>query len=147
MKTYSARPDDIDQKWHLIDAEGQTMGRLATQIADLIRGKHKPMYTPHMDCGDFVVVINASKIKVSGNKFEDKIYYHHTGYVGNLKKISFRDLLAKDPTAPLEKAVWGMLPHNKLGRAQMKKLKLHAGAEHPHVAQQPEPFVKQEMVN
>lgn len=142
MKTYTAKPADIQasEAWHLIDAEGQTLGRLATVIANLLRGKHKPLYTPHMDCGDFVVVVNADKVQVSGKKFEDKLYRHHTGYLGNLKTATYRQLMEKFPTQPLEKAVWGMLQHNKLGRAQMKKLKLYAGSEHPHAAQQPQAF-------
>lgn len=142
MKTYTAKPADIQasEAWHLIDAEGQTLGRLATTIANLLRGKHKPLYTPHMDCGDFVVVINAEKVKIGGRKYEDKLYRHHTGYLGNLKTVTFRQLIEKHPTQPLEKAIWGMLQHNTLGRNQLKKLKLYAGSEHPHAAQQPKPY-------
>lgn len=140
MKTYSAKPLEVERKWWLIDAEGQTLGRLASQIANLLRGKHKPQYTPHIDTGDFVVVINADKIKVTGKKMTDKLYRHHTGYLGNLKEIALKDLLAKHPERVIEKAVWGMLPHNTLGRQQLLKLKSYAGAEHPHLAQQPVPY-------
>lgn len=137
MKTYSAKPLEVERKWYLIDAKDQTLGRLATLIANLLRGKHKPQYTPHCDTGDFVVVINSELIKVSGNKQTDKVYYRHSGYVGGLKSINFKDLMAKDPTKALEKAVKGMLPHNTLGDEQFQKLKVYAGPEHPHAAQKP----------
>lgn len=137
MKTYSAKPLEVERKWYLIDAEGEILGRLATKIANILRGKNKPEYTPHVDTGDFVVVINAEKIKVTGKKETDKIYYHHTGYPGGLKSASFNELMAKDPTLALEKAVKGMLPHNTLGDEQFQKLKIYAGSEHPHAAQQP----------
>ena len=137
MKTYSAKPLEVERKWHLIDAEGQHLGRLAVVIANLLRGKHKPQYTPNVDTGDFVIVINADKIQVSGNKETDKIYYHHTMYPGGLKSISFKALMEKDPTKAIEKAVKGMLPHNTLGAQQFTKLKVYAGAEHPHEAQKP----------
>lgn len=140
MKTYSAKPLQVDRKWHLIDAEGQILGRLAVQIANLLRGKHKPQYTSHIDTGDFVVVINAEKIQVSGKKETDKMYYHHTGYMGGLKSINFKDLMVKDPRKALEKAVKGMLPHNTLGDEQFQKLKVYAGNEHPHAAQKPEVY-------
>lgn len=136
-KTFSAKQDDIQRAWWIVDAEGQTLGRLATIIANLLRGKTKPQYTPHIDSGDFVVVVNADKIQVTGKKFTDKKYYHHTGYLGNLKVASFKELLEKHPTRAIEKAVWGMLPHNSLGRQQITKLKVYAGAEHPHDAQKP----------
>ena len=137
MKTYSAKPLEVERKWYVIDAEGKTLGRLATVCANLLRGKTKPEYTPHVDTGDFVIVINADKIQVTGNKETDKIYYHHTMYPGGLKSISFKDLMKKDPTKAIEKAVKGMLPHNTLGAQQFTKLKVYAGAEHPHEAQKP----------
>lgn len=137
MKTYSAKPLEVERKWYLIDAEGEILGRLATKIANILRGKNKPEYTPHVDTGDFVVVINADKIQVSGKKETDKIYYHHTGYPGGLKSASFKELMEKNPTMALEKAVKGMLPHNTLGDEQFQKLKLYAGSEHPHAAQKP----------
>ncbi|MBV55868.1 MAG: 50S ribosomal protein L13 [Gammaproteobacteria bacterium] len=138
MKTYSAKPHEIDQKWLLVDAEGQTLGRMATAIATRLRGKHKPEYTPHIDTGDFVVVINADKVRVTGNKAKDKIYHSHSGFPGGLKSISFEKLLEKAPERVIKQAVKGMLPRNSLGRAMFKKLKVYAGAEHPHTAQQPE---------
>lgn len=137
MKTYSAKPREVEAKWYIMDAEGQTLGRLASLIANILRGKHKPQYTPHIDTGDFVIVINADKIKVTGRKETDKIYHHHSGYPGGHRSISFKDLMIKKPTMALEKAVKGMLPHNTLGAEQLKKLKLYAGTEHPHAAQQP----------
>ncbi len=140
MKTFSAKPLETERKWLLIDAEGQTLGRLATLVANLLRGKHKPEFTPHIDTGDFVVVINADKIKVTGKKIDQKLYRHHTGYIGGLKTVVLKDLLAKHPTRPIEKAVWGMLPHNTLGRQQLLKLKVYAGAEHPHQAQKVEVY-------
>ena len=140
MKTYSAKPLEVERKWYVIDAEGKTLGRLATVCANLLRGKTKPNYTPNVDTGDFVIVINADKIQVSGKKETDKIYYHHTGYPGGLKSIAFKDLMEKDPTKAIEKAVKGMLPHNTLGAQQFTKLKVYAGAEHPHAAQQPEVY-------
>ena len=137
MKTYSAKPREVEAKWYLIDAEGQTLGRLAVVIADILRGKNKVEYTPHVDTGDFVVVINAGKIKVTGKKETDKIYYHHTQYPGGLRSISFKDMMEKYPTRALEKAVKGMLQHNTLGAQQLTKLKIYEGAEHPHAAQKP----------
>ena len=138
MKTYSAKPHEVEQKWLLVDAEGQTLGRMATAIATRLRGKHKAEYTPHVDTGDFVVVINADKVRVTGNKAKDKIYYSHSGFPGALKSISFEKLLEKAPERVVKLAVKGMLPRNSLGRAMFKKLKVYAGAEHPHAAQQPE---------
>ena len=138
MKTYSAKPHEVEQKWLLVDAEGQTLGRMATAIATRLRGKHKAEYTPHVDTGDFVVVINADKVTVTGNKAKDKIYYAHSGFPGGLKSISFEKLLQKAPERVIKLAVKGMLPRNSLGRAMFKKLKVYAGAEHPHTAQQPE---------
>jgi large subunit ribosomal protein L13 len=137
MKTYSAKPLEVEAKWYVIDAEGQTLGRLAVTVANILRGKNKPEFTPHVDTGDFVVVINASKIKVTGKKETDKIYYHHTGFPGGLRSISYRDLMAKDPTRALEKAVKGMLQKNTMGAKQLTKLKIYADAEHPHAAQNP----------
>ena len=137
MKTYSAKPLEVERKWWLIDAEGQTLGRLASTIANLLRGKNKPQYTPHVDTGDFVVVINSSKVVVSGNKETDKKYYRHSGYPGGLKVETFKSLMEKNPVAAVEKAVKGMLPHNTLGQEQFNKLKVYAGAEHPHQAQNP----------
>lgn len=135
MKTYSAKADDIDRKWYLIDAEGKILGRLATQIAKILRGKNKPTYTPSMDLGDYVVVVNAEKIKVTGNKLKGKIYRYHTFYPGGLKSVSLEALLKRKPELVVKKAIQGMIPHNKLGRAMIKKLKIYKGSEHPHQAQ------------
>src|SRR3954464_14227359 len=140
MKTYSAKPGEIQRDWYVVDAEGQTLGRLATQIADMLRGKGKPQYTPHVDTGDFVVVVNAEKIAVTGKKLDDKLYYRHSGYPGALRSRPLRDELQRRPTEVLRKAVKGMLPRNRLARAQIKKLKIYAGPEHPHAAQAPEPL-------
>lgn len=137
MKTYSAKPLEVERKWYVIDAEGKTLGRLATLAANMLRGKHKPQYTPHVDTGDFIVVINAEKVVVTGKKETDKMYYSHTGYPGGLKVTSFKDLVAKNPCAAIEKAVKGMLPHNTLGQEQFNKLKVYAGPNHPHQAQNP----------
>ena len=140
MKTISAKPAEVKRDWFLVDATDKTLGRLASEIAHRLRGKHKPIYTPHVDTGDYIVVINAEKIAVTGNKRTDKMYYHHTGYIGNLKSISFEKLIDKAPERVLEKAVKGMLPKNSLGRAMFKKLKVYAGSEHTHSAQQPKPL-------
>lgn len=140
MKTFVAKPESVERDWYLVDADGKTLGRLASEIALRLRGKHKPVYTPHVDTGDYIVVINAEKITVTGNKAKDKIYYHHTGYIGNLKSVSFEKLLAEHPERVLEKAVKGMLPNNPLGRAMYAKLKVYAGTEHKHAAQQPKPL-------
>ena len=137
MKTYSAKPLEVERKWYLIDAEGKTLGRLAVLIANMLRGKHKPQFTPHVDTGDFIVVINAEKVVVTGKKETDKIYYSHTGYPGGFKATAFKDLMAKNPCAAVEKAVKGMLPHNTLGQEQFNKLKVYAGPNHPHQAQNP----------
>jgi large subunit ribosomal protein L13 len=137
MKTYSARPGQVKQDWLIVDAAGQTLGRLATELAHRLRGKHKPEYTPHVDTGDFIVVVNADKVVVSGNKTEGKLYQHHTGYPGGLKTVNFKKLQNSHPERIIEKAVKGMLPKNPLGRAMFGKLKVYAGAEHPHAAQQP----------
>ena len=138
MSTYTARPSDIEHQWFIVDAEGMVLGRLATEIARIIRGKHKPTFTPHMDTGDFVIVINASKVKVSGRKAEQKTYFSHSGYMGHDKLTPFATMLAKHPERIIEKAVHGMLPKNALGRQKLRlKLRVYAGANHPHVAQQP----------
>ena len=137
MKTYSAKPHEVDQNWLLVDADGQTLGRMATAIATRLRGKHKAEYTSHVDTGDFVVVINAEKVKVTGNKASDKMYHSHSGYPGGLKSISFEKLIDRTPERVIQLAVKGMLPRTPLGRAMFKKLKVYAGSEHPHSAQQP----------
>jgi large subunit ribosomal protein L13 len=135
MRTHSTKASDIERKWWIIDASGKKLGRLATQAAVLLKGKHKPMYTPHLDVGDFVVVVNAAKIEVTGKKLSDKMYYHHSNYPGGFKSINLEKLLQTHPTRAIEYAVKGMLPHNRLGAAMFKKLKVYAGTEHPHEAQ------------
>ena len=140
MKTYSAKPGEITREWYLVDAEGKTLGRLATQIADTLRGKRKPQYTPHIDTGDFVVVVNAEKIQVTGNKLDQKRYYRHSGYPGGLRSRTLREQLERRPTEVLRVAVKGMLPKNRLARQQITKLKIYAGPEHPHEAQNPKPL-------
>ena len=137
MKTYSAKPGEVARDWYVVDAEGKTLGRLATQIANVLRGKNKPAYTPHVDTGDFVVVVNAEKIAVTGAKLDQKIYYRHTGYPGGIKQRTLREQLERRPTEVIRKAVKGMLPKNKLAAAQLTKLKVYAGPEHPHAAQAP----------
>ena len=138
MKPYMAKPAEIDRKWYVIDADGQTLGRLASEVASILRGKHKAIYTPHVDTGDFVIIINADKIQMTGNKLNDKMYRHYSGYPGGLKEVNYGTLLAKKPEKAIETAVKGMLPHNRLGRAMYKKLKVYRGSEHPHQAQKPE---------
>jgi len=140
MKTFSAKPAEVKRDWYVIDAEGKTLGRMATEIARRLRGKHKAEYTPHVDTGDYIVVINAEKVRVTGNKAEKKMYHHHTGYIGNLKSINFEKLQNKAPERIIEKAVKGMLPKNPLGRAMYGKLKVYAGPDHQHAAQQPQPL-------
>jgi large subunit ribosomal protein L13 len=140
MKTYVATPSDRQRDWLLVDATGQTLGRLATQIADALRGKRKPAYTPHIDTGDFVIVINAERISVTGNKLRDKRYHRHSGYPGGLRSRSLAEMLERRPEEVLRLAVKGMLPRNRLGRKQLTKLKIYAGPEHPHAAQQPRPM-------
>lgn len=140
MRTFSPKPADINHQWHIIDAEDIVLGRLAVQVATLLRGKHKPTFAPHMDGGDFVIVVNAQKVALSGNKLTDKLAYRHSGYPGGLKSIAYGDLLEKDARKAIEKAVWGMIPKNRLGRQMIKKLKVYAGPEHPHAAQMPQPF-------
>lgn len=136
-KTYFPKAGDITHEWALLDANGQTLGRLATRIATLLLGKHKPGFTPGVDMGDFVIVVNAERISVTGNKLEDKIYYHNSGYPGGMKSVSLRQQLAKHPDRVIQSAVWGMMPHNKLGRKLIGNLKIYAGPDHPHEAQQP----------
>lgn len=138
MKTFSAKAESVTRDWYVVDADGKTLGRLASEIAHRLRGKHKPEYTPHVDTGDYIVVINAEKIRVTGAKSTDKMYHHHTGYPGGLKSISFEKLIDKAPERVLQGAVKGMLPRNPLGRAMFKKLKVYAGEQHPHTAQQPQ---------
>jgi large subunit ribosomal protein L13 len=140
MKTYVAKPSDRERNWLIVDATGQTLGRLATQIADALRGKRKPTYTPHIDTGDFVVVVNAEKISVTGNKLAQKQYYRHSGYPGGLRSRTLSEMLERRPEDVLRIAVKGMLPRNRLARKQLTKLKIYAGAEHPHAAQQPQPM-------
>ncbi len=140
MKTFSAKPADVSRDWFVVDATGKTLGRLATEIARRLRGKHKPEYTPHVDTGDYIVVVNAEKIRVTGNKLKDKMYYRYTGYVGNLKSKSLEKMLDETPERVLQFAVKGMLPRNPLGRRMFSKLRVFAGPEHPHEAQQPIPL-------
>lgn len=140
MKTFSAKPAEVRRDWHLVDADGKTLGRLASEIARRLRGKHKPVYTPHVDTGDYIVVVNAQKIHVTGNKLSDKVYHWQTGYVGNMKSATLSELLERSPEKVLQLAVKGMLPKNPLGRAMARKLKVFAGPEHNHQAQQPKPL-------
>jgi large subunit ribosomal protein L13 len=140
VRTYSPKPGDVQRQWHVIDAQDVVLGRLASQAATLLRGKHKPVYAPHVDTGDFVIIVNADKVHLSGNKRTQKMAYRHSGYPGGLRSIRYDDLLAKSPEKAVEKAVKGMLPKNSLGRQMLTKLKVYAGAEHPHAAQQPVPF-------
>lgn len=140
MKTSSAKSHEIERKWFVIDAQGQTLGRLATRVATVLRGKHKPIYTPHIDCGDYVIVVNADKINVTGQKLDQKMYYRHSGYPGGLKQVSLRRQLQTHPERVIEAAVRGMLPKNRLGRKMFKKLKVYDGPDHPHQAQQPGPL-------
>jgi large subunit ribosomal protein L13 len=138
MKTWNAKPGEVERRWYVVDAEGQTLGRLATRIADTLRGKNKPQYTPHVDTGDFVIVVNAEKIAVTGKKLDEKRYYRHSGYPGGLRSRTLREQLDRQPTEVIRKAVKGMLPRNRLARTQITKLKVYAGPEHPHAAQAPE---------
>ena len=138
MKTYMANPDKIERKWYVVDAEGQTLGRLSAEIAKVLRGKNKPEFTPHIDTGDYVVVVNAAKVKVTGKKLDQKIYYHHSDYVGGMKETTLREMMAKKPEAVVELAVKGMLPKGPLGRSMIKKLHVYAGPEHEQQAQKPE---------
>ena len=138
MKTFSAKPAEVKRDWLLVDADGKTLGRLASEIARRLRGKHKPEYTPHVDTGDYIVVVNAEKVRVTGNKAKDKMYYKHTGYIGNLKSTNFTKMIQEHPERVLQLAVKGMLPKNSLGRTMFKKMKVFAGSEHTHQAQQPQ---------
>ena len=140
MRTYSPKPGEVTRQWHVIDATDVVLGRLATQVATLLRGKHKPTFAPHVDTGDFVVIVNAGKVALTGSKREQKLAYRHSGYPGGLRATAYSELLEKDPRRAVEKAVKGMLPHNSLGRQMLTKLKVYAGPEHPHQAQQPVPF-------
>jgi len=138
MKSYNAKASDIERKWYVVDAEGKTLGRLATEVATVLRGKHKPTYTPHMDCGDYVIVVNADKVEVTGKKRKEKIYKRHTGYPGGLREITFEKLIARKPEEIVRHAIKGMMPKGRLGRQMYKKLKVYAGPEHNHQAQKPE---------
>ena len=140
MKTFSAKAHEVNRDWYVVDAAGKTLGRLATEIARRLRGKHKPIYTPHVDTGDYIVVVNADKVHVTGRKATDKMYYHHTGYIGSLKSANFEKMQEKAPGRVIELAVKGMLPKNPLGRAMFRKLKVYAGPDHQHAAQQPKPL-------
>lgn len=140
MKTYQAKKEEVEHQWYLVDAQGKVLGRLATELAKILRGKNKPIYTPHVDTGDFVIIVNAGKVALTGKKMKDKIYYHHTGYPGGIKEMSAEKLLAKKPTEMIRIAVKGMLPKNSLGRQMIQKLKIYAGAKHPHEAQKPVPL-------
>ncbi|SEA08876.1 50S ribosomal protein L13 [Alkalimonas amylolytica] len=138
MKTFTAKPESVQRDWYVVDATGKTLGRISTEIAARLRGKHKPEFTPHVDTGDYIIVVNADKVVVTGNKAKDKMYYSHSGFPGGIKEINFEKLLAKKPEMVLEKAIKGMLPKGPLGRAMFRKLKVYAGAEHQHAAQQPQ---------
>ncbi len=140
MRTFTQKQEEIERDWYVVDAEGETLGRLASRIAPILKGKHKPIYTPHLDCGDFVVIVNAEKVRVTGRKLDQKFYHRHSGYPGGLTSISLRSQLDKHPERVLIAAIRGMLPKNKLGRRMIKKLKVYAGDEHPHQAQQPKPL-------
>lgn len=140
MRTFTQKQAEIERDWYVVDAEGQTLGRLASRIAPILKGKHKPVYTPHLDCGDYVIIVNAEKVRVTGRKLDQKFYYRHSGYPGGLKSISLRDQLNRYPERVLQAAIRGMLPKNKLGRRMIKKLKVYAGDAHPHEAQQPTPL-------
>jgi len=140
VKTYVTKPSEVEREWFVVDAEGKTLGRLASEIAKILRGKHKPNYSPSVDVGDYVIVINAEKIRVTGRKLDQKYYYRHSGYPGGLKAVRLRDMLARHPTRVIEHAVRGMLPKNRLGRRMFKKLKVYAGPDHPHKAQRPKPL-------
>lgn len=137
MKTFMAKPEEVERQWYVIDADGQTLGRLSSEVAAILRGKHKPTYTPHVDTGDFVIIINAEKIQLTGNKLLQKKFRHHTGFPGGLKEVDYKTLMAKRPERAIEAAVKGMLPHNRLGAAMFSKLKVYKGSEHPHQAQKP----------
>ncbi len=137
MKTFNVKPSDIKREWYVVNAEGKTLGRLAAGIARVLKGKHKTIYTPHLDTGDYVVVVNAAKLHVTGKKLDEKVYYHHSGYPGGIKRVVLRDQLEKHPDRVIKAAVWGMLPHGRLGREMFKKLKVYARPDHPHLSQRP----------
>jgi large subunit ribosomal protein L13 len=138
MKTYMPKPDSIERKWFVVDAKGKTLGRLASQVASILKGKHKPIYSPHMDTGDFVIIINASEVELTGKKKQQKVYRRHSGYPGGLKEVSFERMIKEKPQKVIYEAVWGMIPHNRLGRKMITKLKVYGGPEHKHEAQKPE---------
>lgn len=138
MRTYSPKASEIERQWFIVDADGQTLGRMASQVATILRGKHKPMFATHMDTGDYVVIVNAEKVKVTGTKERDKFYYRHSGFPGGFRKTAYRDVMEKHPTRPVERAVRNMLPKNSLGEAMFRKLKVYAGPDHPHTAQKPQ---------
>jgi large subunit ribosomal protein L13 len=138
MKTHSTKPSEVERQWYVVDAEGQILGRLASEIAKILKGKHKPLYAPNLDTGDYVIVINAEKVQVTGNKMDQKMYYRHSGYPGGLTGVTLREQMSKHPTRVIRSAVRGMLPHNRLGRAMLGKLKVYAGETHPHTAQKPQ---------
>jgi large subunit ribosomal protein L13 len=138
MKTISAKPETVKRSWYIVDAKGKTLGRLASRVAMLLRGKHKPEFTPHVDTGDYVIIVNADLVKVTGRKADNKVYYSHSGYPGGIKDMNFKELMIKDPTRPVSYAIKGMLPKGSLGRTMFSKLKVYAGLEHPHTAQQPQ---------
>ena len=140
MSTFMAKKEEVKRDWYVIDATGKPLGRLATKVAMILKGKHKPIYTPHVDTGDYVIIVNADKVILTGKKMDDKIYYSHTGYPGGIKAQNFRSFMSKSPEKVVYKAVWGMLPHNVLGRKMIKKLKIYKGTEHPHEAQKPQPL-------
>lgn len=138
MKTYMPKPDNIERKWYVVDAKGKTLGRLASQVASILKGKHKPIYSPHMDTGDFVIIVNASEVELTGKKKEQKMYRRHSGYPGGLKEVSYERMIREKPEKVVYEAVWGMIPHNRLGRKMITKLKVFRGPEHKHQAQKPE---------
>jgi len=138
MNTFVAKPHEVEKKWYIVDAEGQTLGRLASEVAKILRGKHKPIFTPHVDTGDHVIIINAEKVELTGKKWDQKMYYRHSGYPGGLTAMNYKTFIQTKPELLVEKAIKGMLPHNRLGRAMAKKLKVYRGSEHPHTAQKPE---------
>jgi len=140
VKSYSARSGEVERRWFVVDATDQNLGRMATRLALILQGKNKPVYTPHIDTGDFIIVINADKIATTGNKTEQKVYYRHSGYIGGQKATTLREMMTRHPESVIRRAVWGMLPHTILGRSMIRKLKVYAGASHPHAAQQPEPL-------
>lgn len=140
LKTFSAKKEDVTRKWHIVDAEGRTLGRMASEVAKILRGKHKPIFTPHVDTGDFVIIVNADKVRLTGAKMDEKDYHHHSGYPGGLKVVKFKSMLKDKPIVVVREAIKGMLPHNRLGRAVIRKLKVYEGPDHPHDSQNPQPL-------